>query len=108
MTRNTVIIGGRRTELLQRIAAEHPGIDTVQIDTADAASVRSAGSQVLARHPDLNVIIAMAGIMKIEDWHHPETFLESAESIITTNVLGGPSASSRRSSNTCKSSQTPP
>jgi uncharacterized oxidoreductase len=85
---NTVIIGGRRTELLQRIAAEHPDIDTVQIDTADAASVQSAASQVLARHPDLNVIIAMAGIMKIEDWHHPDTFLDSAESIITTNVLG--------------------
>jgi uncharacterized oxidoreductase len=85
---NTVIVGGRRTELLEQIAAEHPGIDTVQIDTADAASVRSAAEQVLARHPDLNVIIAMAGIMKIEDWHHPGTFLESAESIITTNVLG--------------------
>ena len=26
--------------------------------------------------------------MKIEGWHHPETFLESAESTITTNVLG--------------------
>ena len=85
---NTVIVGGRRTELLERIAAEHPDIDTVQIDTADAASVRSAAGQVLARHPDLNVIVAMAGIMNVEDWHHPDTFLESAESIITTNVLG--------------------
>jgi short-subunit dehydrogenase involved in D-alanine esterification of teichoic acids len=85
---NTVIVGGRRTELLEQIAAEHPDIDTVQIDTADAASVRSAAEQVLTRHPDLNVIIAMAGIMKVEDWHHPDTFLESAESIITTNVLG--------------------
>ena len=85
---NTVIVGGRRTELLERIAAEHPDIDTVQIDTADAASVRSAAEQVLARHPDLNVIVAMAGIMNVEDWHHPDTFLESAESIITTNVLG--------------------
>ncbi|MDT5138506.1 MAG: putative oxidoreductase [Mycobacterium sp.] len=85
---NSVIVGGRRTELLQRIAAEHPGIDTVQIDTADPASVRSAAEEVLARHPDLNVVIAMAGVMKIEDWHRPETFLESAESIIVTNVLG--------------------
>jgi uncharacterized oxidoreductase len=85
---NTVIIGGRRTELLEQIAAEHPEIDTVQIDTADAASVRSGADQVLNRHPDLNVVIAMAGIMKVEDWHHPDTFLESAESIITTNVLG--------------------
>jgi short-subunit dehydrogenase involved in D-alanine esterification of teichoic acids len=85
---NTVIVGGRRTELLERITAEHPGIDTAQIDTADAASVRSAATEVLARHPNLNVVIAMAGVMKIEDWHDPDTFLESAESTITTNVLG--------------------
>jgi uncharacterized oxidoreductase len=85
---NTVVVGGRRTELLQQIAAAHPGIDTVQIDTADAASVRTTAQNVLARHPDLNVLIAMAGVMKIEDWHHPETFVDSAESVITTNVLG--------------------
>jgi uncharacterized oxidoreductase len=87
-TGNAVVVGGRRTELLEQIAAEHPDIDTVQIDTADAASVRSAAGQVLARHPDLNVVIAMAGIMTIEDWHRPDTFLDSAESVITTNVLG--------------------
>jgi short-subunit dehydrogenase involved in D-alanine esterification of teichoic acids len=85
---NTVIVGGRRTELLQRIAAENPGIDTVQIDTTDAASIDSAAKEVLAEHPDLNVLVTMAGIMRIEDWHKPETFLASAESVITTNVLG--------------------
>jgi uncharacterized oxidoreductase len=85
---NTVIVGGRRTELLDKIAAEHPGLDTVQIDTADDASIRTAAADVLTHHPDLNVLIAMAGIMKVEDWHHPDTFLESAESTITTNVLG--------------------
>jgi uncharacterized oxidoreductase len=45
---NTVIVGGRRTELLEQIAAQHPGIHTVRIDTADAASVRSAADEVLA------------------------------------------------------------
>jgi short-subunit dehydrogenase involved in D-alanine esterification of teichoic acids len=30
----------------------------------------------------------MAGIMRIEDWHEPESFLASAESVVTTNVLG--------------------
>ncbi|MEV5752544.1 SDR family NAD(P)-dependent oxidoreductase [Actinoallomurus sp. NPDC052308] len=85
---NTVIVGGRRAELLEQIAAEHPGIDTVQIDTADAASIEAAAKQVLAKHPDLNVLIAMAGIMRVEDWHRPESFLASAESIVTTNVLG--------------------
>jgi short-subunit dehydrogenase involved in D-alanine esterification of teichoic acids len=85
---NTVIVGGRRTEMLDRIAAEHPGLDTVQIDTADPASIESAAKEVLARHPDLNVLIAMAGIMRVEDWHRPGSFLASAESVVTTNVLG--------------------
>jgi uncharacterized oxidoreductase len=85
---NTVIVGGRRAGLLGQIAAQHPGIDTVQIDTADPASIESAAKEVLARHPDLNVLVTMAGIMHIEDWRQPESFLASAESVITTNVLG--------------------
>jgi uncharacterized oxidoreductase len=85
---NKVIVGGRRTELLDRIAAEHPGVGTVPIDTSDAASIESAAKQVLAGYPDLNVLVAMAGIMRVEDWHRPESFLASAESVVTTNVLG--------------------
>ncbi len=76
---NTVIVGGRRADLLERIAAAHPGLDTVQVDITDAASIESAAKQVLARHPDLNVLVAMAGIMRIEDWHEPGSFLDSAE-----------------------------
>ena len=85
---NTVIVGGRRTELLQRIAQENHRIDTVEIDTADPASIRTAADSVLAAHPDLNVLITMAGIMRVEDWTTPTGFLDSAEEIITTNVLG--------------------
>ncbi|RSM50799.1 KR domain-containing protein [Amycolatopsis balhimycina DSM 5908] len=85
---NTVIVGGRRVELLERIAAEHPGVDTVRIDITDAASVQAAAKEVLGRHPGLNVLVTMAGVMRVEDWHQPETFLESAESVVTTNVLG--------------------
>jgi uncharacterized oxidoreductase len=85
---NQVIIGGRREDLLAQIAAEHPGLDTVTIDTADPASITKAAAEVLDRHPDLNVLIAMAGIMRIEDWRQPETFLASAESVVTTNLLG--------------------
>ncbi|MFC3504606.1 SDR family oxidoreductase [Micromonospora krabiensis] len=85
---NRIIIGGRRADLLRQIAAEYPGIDTVQIDTADAASIDAAAKEVLARHPDLNVLVTMAGIMRAEDWHRPESFLASAEAVVTTNVLG--------------------
>lgn len=85
---NTVIVGGRRTELLDDIAAQHPGIDTVQIDTTDPASISTAAASVIDKHPDLNVIVAMAGVMHVEDWHHPDGFLDSAEAVITTNLLG--------------------
>lgn len=84
---NTVIVGGRRTELLEQIAAEHPGVETVRIDTADAGSVQSAAKDVISRFPSLNVLITMAGVMRVEDWRSP-AFLESAESTVTTNVLG--------------------
>jgi short-subunit dehydrogenase involved in D-alanine esterification of teichoic acids len=85
---NTVIVGGRRGDLLERIAREHPGIDTMLIDTADAASIADAAKEVLAKHPDLNVLVAMAGIMRIEDWQRPESFLAAAEDVVTTNLLG--------------------
>jgi uncharacterized oxidoreductase len=85
---NTVILGGRRAELLERIAAEHPGLDTVPIDTTDAESIDAAAKEVLARHPGLNVLVTMAGIMRVEDWHQPGSFLASAEAVVTTNVLG--------------------
>lgn len=84
---NTVIVGGRRTEMLERIAAEHPGVQTVHIDTADPGSVQAAAKDVIARFPSLNVLITMSGVMRAEDWHSP-SFLESAEGTITTNVLG--------------------
>ncbi|HEY6496469.1 MAG TPA: SDR family NAD(P)-dependent oxidoreductase [Trebonia sp.] len=58
------------------------------VDTADPASIESAAKEVLAQHPDLNVLVAMAGIMRVEDWHQPQSFLASAESVVTTNVLG--------------------
>jgi uncharacterized oxidoreductase len=85
---NTVIVGGRRTELLEGIAAEHPDLGAVRIDTADPGSIDAAAKQVLDKHPNLNVLVTMAGVMQVEDWHHPESFLASAETIITTNVLG--------------------
>ena len=85
---NRVIVGGRRAELLDEIAERHPGIDTVQIDTADPASIASVAEHVVARHPDLNVLVTMAGIMRVEDWTHPRGFLGTAEEVVTTNLLG--------------------
>lgn len=84
---NTVIIGGRRTALLDEIAAAHPGIHTVRIDTADADDITRVSTEVQQRFPETNVLIAMAGIMRPEDLT-TSGFLDTAEAVVTTNILG--------------------
>lgn len=85
---NTVIIGGRRQELLDEIVSAHPGMSAVRIDTADPESIAAAATRIIEDHPDLNVLVTMAGIMRVEDWHAAAGFLESAEATVTTNLLG--------------------
>ncbi|WP_315637699.1 MULTISPECIES: SDR family NAD(P)-dependent oxidoreductase [Microbacterium] len=85
---NTVIVGGRREDRLAAIAAEHPGLRTVRIDTTDPGSIDEAAAAVLIAHPTLNVLITMAGIMRAEDWTTPAGFLSTAEETVTTNILG--------------------
>lgn len=85
---NTVIVGGRRADRLAAIAAEHPAIHTIRIDTTDARSIEAAAGAVLAEHPSVNVLITMAGVMRAEDWTTPSGFLATAEETVTTNILG--------------------
>jgi short-subunit dehydrogenase involved in D-alanine esterification of teichoic acids len=85
---NHVIVGGRRRERLAQIAAAHPQIATVEIDTTDPASIAAAAARVIAEHPALNVLVTMAGIMSVEDWTTADGFLASAEATVTTNLLG--------------------
>lgn len=83
---NTVIVGGRRTELLDEIEREH-GIPGVAIDTADAASIAEVSAEVQRRYPSTNVLIAMAGIMLPENYRTAD-FLDVAEATVATNLLG--------------------
>lgn len=84
---NTVIVGGRRTELLEQIASEHPGIDTIEIDTTDTDSIVGAAAQLAERYPALNALITMAGIMEPEDLRDPAS-IDVAERTIAVNLLG--------------------
>lgn len=84
---NTVVVGGRRRERLESIASAHPGIHTVEIDVADAESITAVAADVTARFPDLEVLIAMAGVMKPEDVHTGD-FADTALEVVTTNLLG--------------------
>jgi len=84
---NKVIVAGRRKDLLDKIVADNHGMAAVVLDVSDPESIADVYRSVTTEHPDLNVLINMAGIMLPEDLQNPES-LSTAESIVTTNLLG--------------------
>src|SRR3954454_1326604 len=70
---NQVIVAGRRQELLDEIATEHPGIETIALDIADPESITRASKAVAVRHPQLNVLINNAGIQLPENLLDPDS-----------------------------------
>ncbi|MFD7132029.1 SDR family oxidoreductase [Streptomyces sp. NPDC059894] len=80
-----VIVGGRRTDLLDRLAAE--GFATVPIDVTDQDSVDRARDTILDSHPGLDTVVTMSGVMIPEDLRDPAHF-GAARKTIDTNLLG--------------------
>lgn len=84
---NKVIIAGRRKTLLDEIAKQNPGIDTVELDIGNAAQIREVAAQVIERYPTLNVVINNAGIMPFDD---AGGLLDDDQAVrlVNTNLLG--------------------
>jgi uncharacterized oxidoreductase len=84
---NKVIVAGRRREQLDATIAGREGMFVIELDVADPASIAAAAQELVADHPDLNVLMNNAGIMASEhlDGAH---YLGIAESTVTTNLLG--------------------
>jgi uncharacterized oxidoreductase len=84
---NKVIISGRRRANLNEVVAANPGMEAVELDITDPASISAVAAKLVADHPDLNVLINNAGIMRpdqaagrIDDKILVDT--------ITTNLVG--------------------
>src|ERR1700691_245641 len=60
---NKVIIAGRRRGHLDEVIAANPGMEAVELDINDPASITQVAAKLIAEHPDLNVLINNAGIM---------------------------------------------
>ena len=82
---STVIVGGRRADLLDKIATE--GFATAQIDVTDQDSVDRARDTILRDHPSLDTIVTMSGVGIPEDLRDPAHF-SAAQQTIDTNLLG--------------------
>ena len=77
---SVVVVGGRNP-------APQEEFETVRIDVTDPESVLRARDEVLAAHPDLDVVVTMSGVMRIEDLRDP-AHIAAAETTVATNLLG--------------------
>lgn len=77
---STVVVGGRHLDGVD-------GFETVEVDVTDAASVQRARNEVVDRHPDLDVVVTMSGVMLVEDLRDP-AHAAQAETTIAVNLLG--------------------
>ena len=82
---NTVIIAGRRKDVLESVAEANPGMQYEVIDVQETGKLKQFADGITAKYPALSVLVNMAGIMK------PENLKEGADlavsdSIIATNL----------------------
>lgn len=84
---NTVIVAGRRLEALQAACEGRPKMHAMTLDVESAEGVADFAGRLLAEHPELNVLINNAGIMRFETLDAKRD-LADAEATITTNLLG--------------------
>lgn len=85
---NQVIVTGRRRDLLADICDRRPGIVGLHLDLIDPQSVITAAEDIRDRFPDLNVLIANAGISRSEDMMSADWNASTGEDIVQTNILG--------------------
>ena len=84
---NKIIVAGRRQEALARATAGRANMAAMTLDVDTAEGVEEFARRVLAEHPDLNVLINNAGIMRYEPLERQRD-LGDAEATVVTNLLG--------------------
>jgi NADP-dependent 3-hydroxy acid dehydrogenase YdfG len=73
----TVIISGRRQEILEKVAAGLDSVAVIALDVSDAAAVKAAAKAIIDRHGQIDVLVNSAGLnvprrswadVSMEDW----------------------------------------
>jgi NAD(P)-dependent dehydrogenase (short-subunit alcohol dehydrogenase family) len=57
--------------MLKEETKANPGMDFIKLDTENPRSIESVADSLIARHPQLNVVINSAGIMKVDNVDKP-------------------------------------
>jgi len=84
---NAVIVAGRRREALEETIAGRDGMSAMHLDVEDPDAIAAFAQRVVAEHPELNVLINNAGVMRREDLTRARDMAD-CEQTVATNLLG--------------------
>lgn len=84
---NHVIVTGRNAAKLDAAIAGRPNMSAVSLDVTDADAIAAFAKEIVAKFPDLNVLVNNAGIMNAENVSAKRD-LAQAEATVVTNILG--------------------
>lgn len=85
---NRVIVAGRRQALLDEVTLRRPSIVGIRLDLEAPASLSRLTDEVRTHYPELNVLVANAGISRAEDMTADGWDASVAQEIVETNILG--------------------
>lgn len=85
---NTVIIAGRRMDVLQKAIAGRPQMHALILDMDDAGSVTTFVERLRKDFPAINVLFNSAGIMRMETDLDKARDLSDAEASVASNMMG--------------------
>jgi uncharacterized oxidoreductase len=84
---NQIIISGRRNAKLVEVIKANPGMQSIELNVEDPASIAAVAKELVTKYPKLNVLFNNAGVMHVDDLSGP---VDDAMAIatVTTNLLG--------------------
>jgi uncharacterized oxidoreductase len=84
---NRVIVTGRRADALAQTVEGRARMSAHALDMNDGDAIGPWANKIVAAHPELNVLVNNAGIMRYEN-AAAERDLADAEETVATNLLG--------------------
>ncbi|MFC6487065.1 SDR family oxidoreductase [Nitratireductor sp. GCM10026969] len=84
---NKVVVAGRRIDALEETIAGRHDMHAMVLDVEDPQAITAFAERVVAEHPDLNVLINNAGIMRREDLTRSRDLSDSEQTVVA-NLLG--------------------
>ena len=85
---NRVIVTGREQDKIDALATEHPDLVTIKSDVSEPAAITELYETVIRDHPDLNVLVNNAGIMRKINLQDTGVDLEDVTREVDINLNG--------------------